>query len=128
MAIPPDPIEEVIPACGAAVLAEVLSVLEPQKPRRGAPAATGPQPTSAPTLAPRQLVKLRISEVLFGDGFSPGSECVVEKPPGAYSLRVGVVGPFLLGPGLPAEVLGRYGPDTYPIDELKRAAHRAGLR
>jgi hypothetical protein len=54
---------------------------------------------------------------------SPAKEIVATKPAGAYALRPGVNGVFLLDDN--ATILGRYGPDTYSPDEVARALSAA---
>ena len=124
MAIPPEPIEEVLPAANAAVLAEVQKVLvqDPQKPA----APHEPDATSVPGEAARQVVALTVKEVLFGD-VKAGTTLEVVKPAGDYALREGSHGPFLLKTaGKAIEIVGRYGPDTYSADTIRNAAKRAG--
>jgi hypothetical protein len=53
----------------------------------------------------------------------------VIKPEGAYALREGNTGPFLLGnTDAGVEILGRYGPDTWPEAAVKQAAAALGKR
>lgn len=127
MAIPPEPIEEVLPQAEAAVLGEIARVVvqDPQKP---APPHE-PGATSVPSEAARQVVELKVSEVLFGAGDSvkPGATLEVIKPAGDYALRAGNHGPFLLkNEGKTIQIVGRYGPDTYSADAIRSAARRAG--
>lgn len=122
MAKPPEPIDEVLPAAHAAVLAEVSRVLvqDPQQPSTGDPLAT-----STPHAAARQVVELKISKVLFGAA-RVGATVQVIKPEGAYALRAGNHGPFVLSGQDPVEILGRFGPDTWPEDLVVQAARRLG--
>ena len=117
MAIPPEPIEEVLPAAAWVVDAEVQEVL-----------SVGPQPqkvkaeegaTSTGQKAPAQVVKLKVKRVLRGkEGVS---ELVVKKPEAGYALRAGNHGPFLLDGGSEPVILGRYGPDTWSFSRLEEA-------
>ena len=117
MAKPPEPIDEVLPGADAAVLAEVTKIVT-QDPQ--APASGDPNATSTPHPAARQVVELTISKVIFG---KVGATVQVTKPAGAYALRAGNKGPFLLGKN---EILGRFGPDTWPESAVVQAATRHG--
>lgn len=126
MALPPDPIDEVLPAAQAAVLAEVTKVVT-QDPQ--AQPFLDPQITDAPTVAARQVVELKVTGVLFGAAPQPGATVQVVKPAGAYALRAGNKGPFLLTQvGEALEILGRYGPDTYSEPAIRQAATRHGKK
>lgn len=115
MAKPPEPIEEVMPQASWVVEAEVKEVL-----------ATGPKPPQPPDLKPgatsvgikaaTQTVKLSITNVLKGEKVK---ELVVEKPISPYSLQPGNKGPFLIDAN--KTILGRYGPDSWHIDRVKKA-------
>lgn len=122
MALPPEPIDELIPSAEAGVLAEVTRVLtqDPEPPAR----AGEPGATSAPTQAARQVVELKVTGTLFGEVKS-GALLQVTKPAGAYALRAGNQGPFLLGKaGTATQILGRYGPDTWPEAVVREAAKK----
>lgn len=125
MAIPPDPIEEVLEGASAAVMAEVTAVLteDPQKPFT----KTDPGTTSAGGEVARQVVELKVNERLFGE-VKPGAKLKAVKPAGEYKLVVGNSGPFLLqlpSSGEPV-ILGRYGPDSYGRNAIVDAAKKAG--
>lgn len=122
MALPPDPIEEVLPSADAAVLAHVTRVLV--KDPSPAPVTAEPGATSLPTQAPRQVVELQVDEVLFGNA-KPGDVLKVIKPAGAYALTQGNKGPFLLKQ---EEILGRYGPDTYSRGYIEDTAKKLGKK
>jgi hypothetical protein len=131
MAIPPDPIDLVMPAARAAVVGEVARVLEqdPQAPLPKVKEGT----TDAPGLVARQVVELRVDEVLFGEGGvwpKAGAAIQLEKPAGDYALSAGNGGPFLIGdpaaPGGKPVILGRYGPDTYTVELIRHAARKHG--
>ncbi len=125
MAIPPDPIEELLPRATAAVMAEVTRVVaeDPQKPFP----KNEPGTTSAGGEVARQVVELRVQERLFGT-LQAGALLQAVKPAGEYKLRPGNKGPFLLE--VPqrgeAQILGRYGPDSYARSVIEGAAKRAG--
>ena len=119
MAKPPEPIEEVMPAAEAAVLAEVTQVLaqEPQAP------VPDTQATSTPHQAAQQLVELKVTSVVFG---TVGATVKAIKPAGAYALRAGNHGPFVLGKDERGAtvILGRYGPDTWSEAAVRASAQR----
>ncbi|MHB8877655.1 MAG: hypothetical protein ACYC8T_28520 [Myxococcaceae bacterium] len=122
MAKPPEPIDEVLPGADAAVLAEVTKIVvqDPQKPSTAPPGFT-----STPETAARQVVELKVSKVLFGSLGKAGGTLEVVKPEGAYALRPGNHGPFVLGAvGGGVQILGRFGPDTWPEGLVVQAAKR----
>lgn len=111
MAKPPEPLHEVLPRASLVfdgVVARVVSVAP------SAPAAAD---------VPSQQVEVRVARSLRG---SPAGDVVTaEKPAGAYALREGSAGPFLLertDSGL--VILGRYGPDSYRIEDVEAALSR----
>lgn len=120
MAIPPDPIQTLVPQTKLVVEAEVIEVL-----------STGPKPAAAAKPPPAgttstgkevasQVVKLKVGKVLFGE--TKATELTVVKPLGAYALRAGNKGPFLLDGATPQpNILGRYGPDSYDLPTLQKA-------
>ena len=114
MAIPPEPIEELLPKASWVLDAEVSEVLstgaEPPK-KEARPGAT-----SVGHKAPSQTVKLKVKRVLRGDAVK---ELVVEKPIAGYALRAGVKGPFLID--AEKQILGRYGPDSWAFERVEKA-------
>ncbi len=124
MALPPDPIEELLPQASAAVMAEVVAIVseDPQKPFAKLPPGT--TSGNAGDVA-RQVVELRVDEALFGK-LVAGAKLKAVKPAGAYKLLPGNKGPFLLQQGKgDAVILGRYGPDSYGRKAILEAAARA---
>lgn len=124
MAIPPDPIDEVLPDVEAVVLGRILRVISraPQ-----APLAMGPRPgvTDAPGALSSQEVELVIERVVLGTPGAVGQRLVLHKPEGDYLLAEGNHGPFLLrarGEGF--EIVGRYGPDSYRLEVIEDALRR----
>ncbi len=107
-----------------AVVTAVVSE-DPQKPFPKVPPGT----TSAGGEVARQIVELRVDELLFGK-LQPGSKLKAVKPAGEYKLLVGNKGPFLLQlkGGSDAVILGRYGPDSYGRKEIEAAARASGKR
>lgn len=125
MAIPPDPIDEVMPQVQGAVLAEVARVVT-QDAQAPAP-KHDPNASDVPWAAARQVVELKVSTVLFGTLAKAGGLVQVVKPAGDYALKAGNKGPFLLKEGKGAlEIVGRYGPDTYSENLIRDAAKRNG--
>lgn len=121
MALPPEPLDDVLPAAALVVVAEVLSVddLAPWPVDRKGP------PDSAPD-RPAQRVKLRVSRVLRGAAPAAAAmEITVRKPASAYALHPGAHGAFLLdASGAEPAILGRYGPDSYALAEIEAALQR----
>ncbi len=122
MALPPEPIEEVLPQAEVIIEAVVDAVLAtgPIQPKVDAPLGT----TSTSKKAANQTVKLKVTKVHKG----PASlkEVVVEKPLAGYALRAGNKGPFLLDGGKPnPTILGRYGPDTWDLQRIMDAMKAA---
>ena len=129
MAIPPDPIDTVLPDAAAAVLAEVARVLV-QDPQQPLPKGKRPDSTDKGGLVARQVVELKVKEPLFG-AVRAGDSVEAEKPAGAYTLSAGNGGPFLLKPGKEAGkwvILGRYGPDTYPVELIRDRMKKLGKK
>lgn len=125
MAIPPDPIDEVLPAAQGAVMAEVTKVVKQDADKSG---FVDPKVSDANTVSARQVVELKVSKVLFGE-WKAGSSVQVVKPAGAYALQPGNKGPFLLSKvGGAIEILGAYGPDTYGEPAITQAAARLGKK
>ncbi|MBN2361337.1 MAG: hypothetical protein JXR83_17930 [Deltaproteobacteria bacterium] len=119
MALPPEPIEELLPEATLVIEAAVAEVIEvgPRPPKKKAPkgfTSTGQQNAS-------QRVLLEVKRVLKGALPKAGATRIeVKKPVGAYTLRRGSAGAFLLrddGRGL--VILGRYGPDTYTVRSVE---------
>ncbi|MGV3625966.1 MAG: hypothetical protein ACO1OB_34470 [Archangium sp.] len=121
MALPPEFIEEVLPGADAAVMAEVAKVLE-QSPQKPQPET---QFTSTRDEAAAQVVELTVKSVVFGE---VGATVKAIKPAGAYALREGNKGPFVLGKDAKGavQILGRYGPDTWPEAQVREAAKKLG--
>jgi hypothetical protein len=132
MAIPPDPIDELMPKTAGCVVGEVTAILQTWK------QAPLPQPkdnkgwADLPGDLAQQTIRLRVDEVLYGALGAKGTELEVTKPAGDYTLRPGAKGPFLLRAPADKEkhpvIVGRYGPDSYRQDVIEAAAKRAGKR
>lgn len=125
MALPPEPIEELLPSADAAVLATVSRIVE-QAPQQQYERSLD---TSLPNTAARQVVELKVTKVLFGSLAQSGATVNVIKPEGAYALREGNEGPFVLAKSdAGVEIVGRYGPDTWSEAAVKQAAVSFGKR
>ena len=120
MAIPPEPIQDVLPKAKLVVVAEVVEVIS-NGPAPAQPQAA-PGATSAGRLAPSQVVRLKVEKVLRGGALA---EVVVEKPEAGYALRAGNRGPFLLDDAARPHILGRYGPDSWSMNRLEDALAKA---
>lgn len=122
MALPPEPLSEVLPEAVWVVEAEVLEILSmgPQVPKVEAPLGTA----DTGQKVRQQTVKLSIKRVLKGSG--KPKELVVDKPQSAYGLRAGNKGAFLLDSSKPnPKILGRYGPDTWRLASVEAALKKA---
>ncbi len=114
MAIPPEPIEDVLPDAVLVVDAEVTEVLSTGPATAKVDARPGATSTGAK--APSQKVKLTVKRVLHGPATK---EIIVEKPEAGYALRAGNKGPFLIDKK--NVILGRYGPDSYSFEKIEKA-------
>ena len=117
MALPPEPLQELLLDATQVVVAEVAEILS-TGPTPAAPsgaAKLGPGATSVGYRSAAQRVRLKISRVLKGP---KASELVVDKPEAAYLLAVGNHGPFFVRG---QSIIGRYGPDTHRLDAIERA-------
>lgn len=119
MALPPEPIDELLAMAVTIVVAEVISV---------APTAVGPARKGAVNVAiglgpkqPEAKVRLKIEETLRGDAVG---ELEVLKPESTYALVPGSKGPFLLDRA--QHILGRHGPDNYSVEALTHALAKDG--
>jgi hypothetical protein len=120
MALPPEPLQDVLPQAAVVVEAEVVEVVSSAAPVAQAPQAPGVTGGSHKVAA--QVVKLRITRVLKGD---VKGELLVDKPEGDYALKAGNKGPFVLAKGTAhLVILGRYGPDTWRVDALEAALRK----
>ncbi len=128
MAIPPEPIRELLPRAALIIEAEVSEVL-----------STGPAPplveapkdfTSTPQEVASQKVALAVKRVLRGelpDDAAGSQSLTVTKPQGEYTLGAGNHGPFLLEQRTDEWViLGRWGPDNYRIEWVEESIAAEG--
>ena len=119
MALPPEPLASVLPAAGRVLVGVVVAVddVDPW------PAATHGPPDSAPP-CPAQRATVRVLNVLRGD--ADRSDVVVVKPAAPYMLAVDVGGAFVLNTATtPPTILGRYGPDSWAVDDVEAAIRAA---
>jgi hypothetical protein len=118
VALPPDPLAEVLPEATAVVEATVIAILDQGPPIP--PPKRSPQEIGGDLPDPWQTVRLRVTRVLHGS-LEPG-ELTVTKPQAPYLLRPEVSGPFLLREEEgEVTILGRYGPDSYALAAIERA-------
>jgi len=124
MAIPPDPIEELLPQATLVVVAQVSRVVT-QETQVPIPASDPKRKGGPQVPLAAQVVALEVEAVLHGDSAAAGSELQARKPAGDYSLSVGAQGPFLLAHSdsdeAPLIILGRYGPDSYRQNVIEAA-------
>lgn len=117
MAIPPEPLQEILPHAAWVVEAEVTEVLSVGEPPPKVTAPAGWTDTGQKVAS--QRVRLKVTRVLRGESVQ---ELVADKPVSAYGLRAGNKGPFLLDGTKPHPViLGRYGPDSYALARIQSA-------
>ena len=114
MAIPPEPIEEMMPLATLVIEAEVVEVLST------ADRIDQHSPWADVPAVPDQLARMRVLRTLRGT--PPAPELVVRKPSAPYALRQGSVRLWLLDERhRPPQILGRYGPDSWRPDEVLAA-------
>ena len=121
MALPPEPISELLSGASIVVDAEVIEILGTGDPLPKPEAPRGA--TSIGVMIPMQIVRLSVRRVLLNrDGALVADVLVVEKPIATYALRVGNQGGFALDGASPRRaILGRHGPDSYGIAALEKA-------
>ena len=129
MALPPEPIDQILPLAHAGVLAKVTKIIRQEK-QSFIPQPSDPDMVDIPRELPLQIVQLQIQETLFGDLGNVGTTIEVLKPAGEYVLREGVEGPFLLQRFVEhssPQILGMYGPDSYSLKVIRAAMTKHGL-
>jgi len=114
MALPPEPINDVLPHASWIVDGEVVEILSTGAPVPDVDAPPGA--TSTGQKSSSQQVRLKVKRMLFG---SEVTELTVEKPEAGYMLRAGNHGPFLIDSA--KRILGRYGPDSYSFERIEKA-------
>jgi len=117
MALPPEPLAELLKDSSVVVVAEVSQVVEtgpaPEQPK------AKPGATSVGYKAPSQVLVLKVGKALKGKA---AGSITVAKPVAGYALKAGDKGAFFLQDGQPhASILGRYGPDTHPVAAVEHA-------
>ena len=120
MALPPEPIAELLPLAEQVLVATVLEILTTGPTPLPSPGAENAEfgATSVGNRSAVQSVRLKVERVLKGNA-KVGEELVVSKPEAPYLLRPGNRGPFLVNRR--SEIIGRYGPDTYSLAKLEAA-------
>ena len=117
MALPPEPLSELVEQADAIVVGRVVELIALGK--KVAPPATaktlGPRASGVGYQAATQKVRIQVERVLKG---TAAAELVVDKPEAPYTLRVGDSGAFFLKG---KDILGRYGPDTHAVAKVEKA-------
>lgn len=130
MALPPEPIDEMLPLADDGVVADITQIVH-RDPQTHIPTVTHPGEVDLPRDLPAQHVNITITEVLFGSHYRVGQQVIVLKPAGDYVLRAGISGPLLLAHSpdktMPT-ILGRYGPDTWSLSVLRAAIAKHGKK
>jgi hypothetical protein len=128
MAIPPEPVAELVSLATLIVDATVARVLtDGEKPPRvsAPPGYTGVEQKLA-----SQVVVLKVHRTLKGElptAAAEHRELTVTKPIAAYALRAGNKGGFFLqqqNAGI--VIIGRYGPDTHRLQSIEKALGSSG--
>ncbi len=128
MALPPEPIDELLPQAEFGVIAEVLEIKERGK-QDYIPTPEKPDMVDIPRDLPYQVLTLQVKERLFGALGTLGERFDVYKPAGDYVLRAGVEGPFFLVKDPEHKqpvIIGRYGPDNYTMTVVRAAIKKHG--
>ncbi|MCB9639383.1 MAG: hypothetical protein H6728_15360 [Myxococcales bacterium] len=126
MAMPPEPIDELLPKAEFGVIAEVLEIKERGE-QAYIPKPEQPDTVDIPRDLPYQVVTLQVKERLFGQAQAERFD--VYKPAGDYVLRAGIEGPFFLCKDEDHKqpvILGRYGPDNYTLHVVRAAIKKHG--
>jgi hypothetical protein len=114
MAKPPEPLSEMLPLAAVVVEARVARVLS-----TGAPAPRPEAPAGHRDVgmtAPEQTLVLEVARVLKGEA---GATLEVKKPAAGYAVAEGTKGAWLIDAN--GVVLGRYGPDSWPLARVTAA-------
>lgn len=128
MALPPEPIDELLPQAAFGVFAEIIEIKERGK-QDYIPTPEKPDMVDIPRDLPYQVLTLQVKERLFGTTGDLGERFDVYKPAGDYMLRAGVEGPFFLYKDEDHKqpvILGRYGPDNYTMTVVRSAIQKHG--
>lgn len=124
MALPPEPIDEVLPLADACMIAKVTQIISSGKQSFIPDTSKDPEIVEVPRDLPEQYVELEVKELLFGKMYKVGQKLQIQKPSGDYVLKINLEAPFLIHHAEGAkhpEILGRYGPDTWSLRVLKAA-------
>jgi hypothetical protein len=122
MAKPPEPLGELLPKATLVVdgvIAQVMSTA-PAPVQPASEHEEGRLVVDTGRLSPAQTLTLEIMRVL--KGAHAERTITVQKPAAGYSLLPGTTGAFLLDTTTsPPTILGRYGPDTWPLAKVEAA-------
>jgi hypothetical protein len=118
MALPPEPVAELIAKAEFIFIGEVTQVLGlgPKPPPPEGAKRLPKTATSVGWVSAWQKLKVRVDRALKGE---PPGELVVDKPVAPYLLKVGSTGTFMIGAD--GKILGRYGPDSHPGQVILKA-------
>lgn len=120
MAKPPEPLATVLPLAALVVEASVAQVLS-----TGAPIPRPDKPASHRDVgaqSPEQVLVLDVSRVL--KGAHAAKTLQVKKPVAPYAVKVGTTGAWLVDEH--GVLLGRYGPDSWPLAKVEAALLTGG--
>jgi hypothetical protein len=116
VAKPPEPLAEILALAVVVVDATVAEIVRTgDTPAQNADAQHG----GGGGAHPEQSVRLDVARVLRGQ---PASPLTVTKPPGAYLVKVGTTGAWLVDDA--GVILGRYGPDSWSLAKVVDAVAR----
>jgi hypothetical protein len=119
----PEPLDELLQKAVTIVVGVVTRVLKigPRPPPPPGAAKLPKGATSVGYVNALETVQIKIERVLRG-GVKVGEEIVAEKPVAPYALKIGDRGPFMLDED--HQILGRYGPDSHPVEKIEKALAR----
>ena len=125
MALPPEPIEELLARAVVVIEAAVTAVEAEGEEPPSLEAPTGYVDVGEQLVA--QVVRLRVTRALAGGHVdaAPGEVLEAHKPVATYDLAPGDTGAFFLAAargGL--QIIGRHGPDTHTPAAVEAAARR----
>ena len=120
MAIPPEPIEDILPQAHYVVIAQVKKIIhtDKQKPVH----KEDPKIVGMPRELPAQRLLLHIIENISSSTLPIDTDIEVLKPSGDYVLRQDIQGPFMLATDEETNqlsIIGRYGPDSYSLKAIQ---------
>ena len=109
MALPPEPLEAVFEQIKLAVIGTIIAAERVEVDQSARPIGNA-------FMRPAQTVEIEVRETLAGQATGVISVC---KPASGYLLVKGASGLFLIDQE--QQILGRQGPDTWPIEQIRAA-------